>query len=71
MKMNRNLKIALQKLAGVAILIATVLLVPFADGDITYAIFTVPAGLLFLFVNFVIGDDDYDEEDELEEWEEL
>lgn len=72
MKMTRNLRILLQKIGGVLLLMATVWLVPITDGDITYAIITIPIGLLFLFANFVIGDDNYDEEDEdFEEWDEL
>jgi hypothetical protein len=70
MKMTRNLRILAQKIGGALMLIATVCLVPIADGNITYAIVTVPFGLLFLFADFVIGDDDYDEEEDLE-WDEL
>lgn len=70
MKMTRNLRILMQKIGGLLLLIATVVLVPYTDGDITYAIVTVPLGLLFLFADFVIGDDG-DYEEDFEEWEEL
>ena len=69
MKMSRNLRILLQKIGGILLLMATVWLVPISDGDITYAIITIPVGLLFLFANFVIGDDDYEEEDDFEDEE--
>lgn len=71
--MSKKMRILLQKIGGFIVLAASIMLAPYAE-DITYVIVTVPAGILFLMADFVIGDgSDYEEENDIyyDEWEEL
>lgn len=66
--MNKHLKyLILQKLIGVAMLVISIILAFYGDGDITYTIITMPVGIFFVLCNFVFIDSDDDDEVDKEE----
>lgn len=61
--MSKHLKnLILQKLMGVAMIVISLIMVPYMDGDITYTIISIPMGIFLVLNNFVFIESDDDEE---------
>lgn len=69
--MKTNLALLIQKVIGIVLLLVTYFAAPYADGDVSFALITIPLGLVLLFSKWNMFDDLLEEEDDNYEEEEF
>ena len=69
--MKTIFKLLGQRVIGLALVLGSIAIMPYADGDITYSLITIPLGLVMIVGKLNMFDDDLEEEDDNIEEEEF
>lgn len=69
--MKTNFASLIQRVLGLALILGSIAIMPYADGDITYSLITIPLGLVMTLGKLNMFDDDLEEEDDNIEEEEF